>query len=325
MATTITSNSSSKVLRITDEEKLILYRLRKVYAADYKSYCKHIKLEPNIPISVKKIYNILDERQSYRRIADFFHRERLISLGKRRKSSFRKKRSRSSTRNISQVKEPMAVTNLDYESDNMDDNYHKKSNNRIMINHIDTPADSHLMIDYDNGDDDDDDENEQNVYLSETDSIHFEKQILPQKSDEHKESMIPSISQSSSTLSSDLLSVRTSIQKTLHELDRVQLNSDSKKEQQQSLNRNSNLTNGYGQRKLDHIVRSLVTTINQQQRNVRSIINESADLLVDENKRLDSASIRNQESIKCVIARLNTLVGRGNSIFDRAEKILSEF
>ncbi|CAF1201166.1 unnamed protein product [Rotaria magnacalcarata] len=321
MATTTTSNLPSKILRITDEEKVILYRLRKLYAADYKNYCKHIKLEPNIPISVKKIYNILDERQSYRRIADFFHRERLISLGKRRKSSFRKKPSRSSTRNISQVKEPMTVTNLAYESDSMDDNYHKKSNNEIMKNHIDTAADSHLMIDYDN----DDDENEQDVYLSEIDSIHFEKPILPRKSGEHEESTIPRISQSSSTLSPDLLSVRTSIQKALHELDRVLLNSDSKTEQQQSLNRNSNLTNEYGQRKLDDIVRSLATTINQQQGNVRSIINESTDLLADENKRLDSGSIRNQESIKCVIARLNALVDRGNSIFDRAEKILSEF
>ncbi|CAF5183882.1 unnamed protein product, partial [Rotaria magnacalcarata] len=316
MATTTTSNLPSKILRITDEEKVILYRLRKLYAADYKNYCKHIKLEPNIPISVKKIYNILDERQSYRRIADFFHRERLISLGKRRKSSFRKKPSRSSTRNISQVKEPMTVTNLAYESDSMDDNYHKKSNNEIMKNHIDTAADSHLMIDYDN----DDDENEQDVYLSEIDSIHFEKPILPRKSGEHEESTIPRISQSSSTLSPDLLSVRTSIQKALHELDRVLLNSDSKTEQQQSLNRNSNLTNEYGQRKLDDIVRSLATTINQQQGNVRSIINESTDLLADENKRLDSGSIRNQESIKCVIARLNALVDRGNSIFDRAEK-----
>ncbi|CAF4502436.1 unnamed protein product, partial [Rotaria magnacalcarata] len=81
--------------------------------------------------------------------------------------------------------------------------------------------------------------------------------------------------------------------------------------------------NEYGQRKLDDIVRSLATTINQQQGNVRSIINESTDLLADENKRLDSGSIRNQESIKCVIARLNALVDRGNSIFDRAEKILS--
>ncbi|CAF4768838.1 unnamed protein product, partial [Rotaria magnacalcarata] len=230
MATTTTSNLPSKILRITDEEKVILYRLRKLYAADYKNYCKHIKLEPNIPISVKKIYNILDERQSYRRIADFFHRERLISLGKRRKSSFRKKPSRSSTRNISQVKEPMTVTNLAYESDSMDDNYHKKSNNEIMKNHIDTAADSHLMIDYDN----DDDENEQDVYLSEIDSIHFEKPILPRKSGEHEESTIPRISQSSSTLSPDLLSVRTSIQKALHELDRVLLNSDSKTEQQQS-------------------------------------------------------------------------------------------
>ncbi|CAF5185593.1 unnamed protein product, partial [Rotaria magnacalcarata] len=31
MATTTTSNLPSKILRITDEEKVILYRLRKLY------------------------------------------------------------------------------------------------------------------------------------------------------------------------------------------------------------------------------------------------------------------------------------------------------
>jgi len=43
---------------------------------DYKKYGEHIKRESNVPLTIKKIYKLLDERKAYRRISDYFHRER---------------------------------------------------------------------------------------------------------------------------------------------------------------------------------------------------------------------------------------------------------
>ena len=43
---------------------------------DYKKYGEYIKRESNVPLTIKKIYKLLDERKAYRRISDYFHRER---------------------------------------------------------------------------------------------------------------------------------------------------------------------------------------------------------------------------------------------------------
>jgi hypothetical protein len=90
-------------------------------------------------------------------------------------------------------------------------------------------------------------------------------------------------------------------------------------------------TNGHRHSKLDEIVRSLSNVVNQQQENTRVIIDESSVLLIDDEqqKKDDRQSVRlsvtTQESIKNVLERLNALVDRGNSIYDRVESILSEF
>lgn len=60
-------------------------------------------------------------------------------------------------------------------------------------------------------------------------------------------------------------------------------------------------------------------------------MDESSVLLVDdEHQQKDGQqsvrlSTTTQESIKNVLERLNALVDRGNSIYDRVESILSEF
>ena len=90
--------------------------------------------------------------------------------------------------------------------------------------------------------------------------------------------------------------------------------------------RNHSLTNGHRHSKLDDIVRSLSNVVNQQQENSRLILDESSVLLIDdENGKNEKQSITTQESIKNVLERLNALVDRGNSIYDRVESILSEF
>jgi len=89
-------------------------------------------------------------------------------------------------------------------------------------------------------------------------------------------------------------------------------------ESQRSLiNKTNFLTNGHAN--LDEIVRSLSTVVNQQQENARLIIHESSGLLLDDNNRSEKLSIKH------VLERLNTLVDRGHSIYDRVESILSEF
>lgn len=77
------------------------------------------------------------------------------------------------------------------------------------------------------------------------------------------------------------------------------------------------LTNGHSHSKLNNTVRSLSTVVNQQQDNVRLIINQSSTLLINDNKQ-------SEESIKYILERLNTFIDRGHSIYDRIENILSD-
>lgn len=93
VATPTNANASTKVIRIQDDEKELLFRLREIYGErssekcsartnfrllgnDYKKYGEYIRREPNVPMTIKKIYKLLDDRKAYRRISDYFHRER---------------------------------------------------------------------------------------------------------------------------------------------------------------------------------------------------------------------------------------------------------
>lgn len=77
--------------------------------------------------------------------------------------------------------------------------------------------------------------------------------------------------------------------------------------------------------KLDDLVRSLSTVVDQQQENVRLIINESSVLLLDDSKSSEKLSSTTQDSIKHMLERLNTLVDRGHRVYDQIENILSKF
>lgn len=119
----------------------------------------------------------------------------------------------------------------------------------------------------------------------------------------------------------------------LHELDRVLVGKDDHDgESMRSPSTKSSLsTNGHRHSKLDDIVRSLSSVVNQQQENARRILDESSVLLTDDEQQVNDEQqqpIRlpptTQESIKVVLDRLNALVDRGNAIYDRVESILSE-
>ena len=121
----------------------------------------------------------------------------------------------------------------------------------------------------------------------------------------------------------------------LRELDRAIIQKDEYANDEQhpsSTGKNHQITNGHRHSKLDDIVRSLSNVVNQQQENTRLILDESSLLLVDEERNEKSEkqpagrlSPRTQDSIRHILERLNALVDRGNSIYDRVESLLSEF
>ncbi|CAF1327703.1 unnamed protein product [Adineta steineri] len=334
MAATSNTNMSTKVIRIQDDEKVLLFQLREIYGNDYKKYGEYIKRESNVPLTIKKIYKLLDERKAYRRISDYFHRERAAKKAKDpRLNGINGSYTRSSTRGITQVPEQISSLNIDHEMDDDDE----INNNDDEDNHTGTDNDQQQPSSptITNGSDEnneinhimnDDDEQHQSRHAPIITSTHQRKRILPLTN--HRRPM------PSSTMNgkSDLFSVRAHLEKALHELDRALISKDeynNDDEQHQSLlTRNHLLTNGHRHSKLDDIVRSLSSVVNQQQENARLIIDESSVLLVDDEQKGDQHSVRlsstTQESIKSVLERLNALVDRGNSIYDRVESILSE-
>ena len=94
MATSINSGPTGKISRIHKEERHLLSQLREIYSSyidffvtiysnafvfvgnDYKKYFECIRRGVNIPSIVRKIYRSLDEHKAYRRISDYFHRQR---------------------------------------------------------------------------------------------------------------------------------------------------------------------------------------------------------------------------------------------------------
>ncbi|CAF2679702.1 unnamed protein product [Rotaria sp. Silwood2] len=351
MAGITNTNTSSKVIRIQDDEKELLFRLREIYGNDYKKYSEYIKRESNVPSTIKKIYKLLDERKAYRRISDYFHRERAAKKAKdSHTNGISGSYTRSSTRGITQVPEQISSLHLDHDMDDEDDiDNDDEDNNTGTDNDQQQPAsptitngsDEHSGINNSmNNDDEQQQQHHQQIQSSLiTLSGHQRKRMLPLTNHRHPPPLLPppppsSFISSTMNTKSDLLSVRTHLEKALSELDRAIISKDeyNNDEQHGSIPvRNHLLTNGHRHSKLDDIVRSLSHVVNQQQENARLIIDESSVLLIDteqqqkEDKQSGRLLATTQESIINVLERLNALVDRGNSIYDRVESILSEF
>ncbi|UJR33205.1 hypothetical protein I4U23_020660 [Adineta vaga] len=297
-------NTTNKINRIQNDEKELLFQLRKIYASDYKKYSEHIRHEPDIPLSIRKIYKLLDDRKAYRRISDYFHRIRRSNKAQSSRTHDHDKTYRISTRRISSEPESVSTMQIvnDMDDDDDDDqNLHQQSDNSTTLNDSDERFETNRM-----GEDD-------------LQPVQPSSSISP-KHQQYQQSSI------SSTPS--LLIVRESLHKALRELDRAIVSKtdnmmedyDHRQEQQQqrsSINKIDLLTTGHSN--LDDMVRSLSNVVTEQEANARLIIEESSALLLDENAQIEKQSIRH------VIERLNGLVDRGHSIYDRIESILSEF
>ncbi len=258
--------------------------------------------------------------------------------------------TRSSTRGITQVPEQLSMHHTDHEMDDEDDMEHDDEDNHTGTDNDQQQPESPTMT---NGSDElneykntinDDDEQQQHIQPpSIITSTHQRKRMLPLTN--HRRLPPPSSSSSTMNGKSDLFSVRAHLEKgkiisnsfklinffckALRDLDRAIISKDEYHDGDEHRLipiRNHSLINGHRHSKLDDIVRSLSSVVNQQQENARLIIDESSVLLLDdEHQKNDKQSITTQESIKNVLERLNTLVDRGNSIYDRIESILSEF
>ncbi|CAF1599373.1 unnamed protein product [Rotaria sp. Silwood1] len=349
MAGITNTNTSTKVIRIQDDEKEILFHLREIYGNDYKKYSEYIKRESSVPSTIKKIYKLLDERKAYRRISDYFHRERAAKKAKNPHSNgINGLYTRSSTRGITQVPEQISSIHMDHDMDDEDDIDNDDEDNHTGTDNdqqqpasptITNGSDEHSGINHSMTNDDEQQQHQQQIRSPLiTPSSHQRKRMLPLTN--HKRQPPPPPLPSSSFISSnmngnsDLLSVRAHLEKALNELDRaiISKNECNSDEQHGSITpRNHLLPNGHRHSKLDDIVRSLSHVVNQQQENARLIIDESSVLLIDteqqqkEDKQSGRLLATTQESIINVLERLNALVDRGNSIYDRVESILSEF
>ncbi|CAF1360925.1 unnamed protein product [Rotaria sordida] len=348
MAGITNTNTSTKVIRIQDDEKELLFRLREIYGNDYKKYSEYIKRESNVPSTIKKIYKLLDERKAYRRISDYFHRERAAKKAKDcHRNGINGSYTRSSTRGITQVPEQISLLHIDHDMDDDDDIDNDDEDNHTGTDNdqqqpssptITNGSDEHSGINHSMNNDDEQQQQIRPSLISP--SLHQRKRMLPLTN--HRRlppSLPPPSSFISSTMNgkSDLLSVRVHLEKALNELDRAIISKDeyNNDEQHGSIPiKNHLLTNGHRHSKLDDIVRSLSNVVNQQQENARLIIDESSVLLIDseqqqqqqkEDKQSGRLLATTQESIINVLERLNALVDRGNSIYDRVESILSEF
>ncbi|CAF1162351.1 unnamed protein product, partial [Adineta ricciae] len=302
MATPPNSQSSTKVIRIQEDEKVLLFQLREIYGNDYKKYGEYIRRESNVPLTIKKIYKLLDERKAYRRISDYFHRERAAKRIKDPRSNGADALYvRSSTRGLTQVPEQISLPNLDHEMDDDggdDDDDIEGLNNNVEENHtgMDNDQQQPSSPTMTNGSDehheinhimtDDDDQTQQIRHPSIVAAANHTRK-RPVLFTNHKRSI------SSSTINNstgDLFSVRAHLQKALHELDRALISRDNHHidnddQHRSNLTKTHLLTNGHRHSKLDDIVRTLSTVVNQQQENTRLIIDESSVLLVDDEQK----------------------------------------
>jgi len=327
--TSNTANTSTKVIRIQDEEKEILFRLREIYGNDYKKYGEYIRREADVPLSIKKIYKLLDERKAYRRISDYFHRERAAKKAKDTHPNGILNNgcyTRSGTRGITQVPDQISSPGLDHEmeddeDDDLDQQQQDDENNQHSHPQADSPTNSHTSDDFH-------DKNH---------SVHDDEH--PRSSSNHQRKRLygrtplPLVNDGSVINGkSNLLTIRLHLEKALNELDRAIISKDEQMDSEQTRSTRTNtslLLNGHRHSKLDDIVRSLSNVVSQQQENTRVIIDESSVLMLETNSHPTEkpslcSSSDTQEALRNVLDRLNALVDRGNSIYDRVESILSE-
>ncbi|CAF5078784.1 unnamed protein product, partial [Rotaria magnacalcarata] len=309
---------------------------------DYKKYSEYIKRESNVPSTIKKIYKLLDERKAYRRISDYFHRERAAKKVKdSHTNGIHGSYTRSSTRGITQVPERISSLHVEHDMDDEDDLDNDDDENHTGTDNdqqqpssptITNGSDEHSGINHIMNNEDELPQQQRRPSLI-IPLAHHRKRMLPSTNHKRVPPLSSSFSSSTTNGKSDLLSVRTHLEKALNELDRAIIFKDeyTHDEQHRSVApRNHLLINGHRHSKLDDIVRSLSHVVNQQQENARLIIDESSMLLIDDDQQQkdDKQSERSlsttQESIIAVLERLNALVDRGNSIYDRVESILSE-
>ena len=249
---------------------------------------------------------------------------RLAKRPKRSKLNDHGKSShRSSTRSSTHLPRPIAIIQLDQEMFDNDDPTPQQSTSATIANNTET------------NDRMDDDDIQEIQTLSSITFTSPQKQRLPPQ--QQQQSTDTSHSQP------NLLSIRQNLQKgrnllrikfriyriylALRELDHaIVVKTDSPAEVNPSEQASLPVPKATGQyyTKLDDIVRSLSSVVDQQQENVRLIINESSVLLLEDSKPSEKQSSTTQESIKYVLERLNTLIDRGHTVYDRIDGILSK-
>ncbi|CAF1349497.1 unnamed protein product, partial [Adineta steineri] len=212
MAHITNGHTTNKINRIQDDEKELLFQLREIYASDYRKYSEHIRRESNIPLSIKKIYKLLDERKAYRRISDYFHRTRRTTKARSSRCKDRHKSYyRSTARHISPETESMSVIQRinrmddgeddDDDDDDISNHHHQQSDNSNMLNDSDEISDTiHTR----------------NVYKQQQQQQQQQQQLQPSSSSispKHQQSTITSTSSKP-----NLLSIRSNIEKALREL-----------------------------------------------------------------------------------------------------------
>ncbi|CAF0944225.1 unnamed protein product [Adineta ricciae] len=269
-------------------------------SSDYKKYSEHIRREPDIPLSIRKIYKLLDERKAYRRISDYFHRTRRTKKSQTSRANDHDKVYRTSIRQSSSEPESMCtmqiVNDMDDDDDGDNQHLHQLSDNSPMLHDNEETCEANPT--------------------HESDSHHIQP----------SSSISPNHHRSSTSTQPNLLLVRLNLQKAIQELDRaIVAKSDNtiddysyrQEQQYSSISKIELLANG--QSNLDAIVRSLSHVVTQQQENAHSILQESSTLVLNETNHVE------KQSLQHVIDRLNALVDRGHSIYGRIESILSEF
>ncbi|CAF1281938.1 unnamed protein product [Didymodactylos carnosus] len=297
--------SSTKVIRIQDDEKDLLYRLREIYGNDYKKFPLYILSEKHVPLSIKKIYKILDERKAYRRISDYFHRERAA------------KKLKESQQEIHQQRRQQTESNSTTSSDML--------RSTIRQSDINETIGGSLMIP-----------------LADTSSRpQQQKDISSNRLDNslsQHQTMIPDRHQS--VLPSELLTIRTHLQQALRIIDNTLIKREYDEDEEDEYLEDNVVDNNNHSSRLDDLVRSLGHVVTQQQQNASSLIDATTSFLVvdeEDGEQNETATTiskaanhnhhqsKEVSSIKSAIDRLNSLVNRGHTIYDRLEAILAEF
>ncbi|CAF0816839.1 unnamed protein product [Didymodactylos carnosus] len=300
--TTSGLTSNTKVIRIQDDEKDLLYRLREIYGNDYKKFPLYILSEKHVPLSIKKIYKILDERKAYRRISDYFHRERAA------------KKLKESQQEIQQQRQQQTESNSTTSSDILQSTIGQSDINET-IGGFSMPLSADTSY-----------QKQQNVNNNRlANGLRQHSMTMP---DQHQ-----------NVLSSELLTVRTHLQQALRVIDNTLIKREyDEDEEDEYLEEDNVVDNNNHSSGLDDLVRSLGHVVTQQQQNASSLVDATTPLLIineEDMEQSETAATKTNNhnhhqskvatSIKSAIDRLNGLVDRGHTIYDRLEAILAEF